>query len=299
MRRIIALFVGLLMLGGMMRMVSAHSVTVDGDPADWLADTGTQAINTWQLYSSVGEWVWKDNESDERTDWSTPDPRVDITEFRVTADEQYIYFLIKFNNLDVVGQDGAPGIMITIDTDQSIGSGGTYFGYLSETQVAQNGNANWEYQLLIDLSSSSVQNNQPVYGDGTPVWDSGSPLDLVDTSWDDVSTSSDEFVASTTYNAVEVKILKSELGNPSTIRVELAVVRVNPSGDAWDIIGVSDVLDAMTDVSGNTWNEVKDGYVDYYADINISQVPFFSNNVAMAALTFLLVLGAVWFFRRQ
>jgi len=284
----------MVLLLGFAGFVSAHSVTVDGDPTDWSADTSLQNVNTWQLYSDVGEWVWKDNVSDERTDYSNPDRRVDITEFRITADDQYIYFLIRFNDLDVLGQDGAPGILITIDTDQVQGSGQSWFGYNSDTQVAQSGDANWEYQLMIDLSHSSVQNGTPVLGDGVEVWNGGGPLDLVNTSWNDVSTLSDEFVASIDDDVVEVRILKSELGNPSTIRVELAVVRVNPSGDAWNINDASDVLDAMTDVSGNTWNEVSDGYVDYYADVNIAQVPFFGN----VAVVLAFALGAALLLRR-
>ncbi len=287
-----------LVLLGMAGFVSAHSITVDGDLNDWNAKTDTQSPNTWQLYSNDGEWVWKDATGDERTNFANPDPRVDITEFRITSDDQYFYFLIRFKDLDVVGQDGAPGIMITIDTDHTSGSGQTDFGFNSDTKVAQNGNANWEYQLLIDLANSNVTDGGTVYGDGKTVWNGGSPLDLikvVNGQWTDISTSNDEFVASTSNNAVEVRILKSELGNPSTIRVELAVVRVNPSGDAWDISGQSDVLDAMTTTGPNTWDEVQDGYIDYYADIDISQVPFFSD----LAVALAVVFGAVIIFRRR
>ncbi len=293
------LLVAVMMLS-MAGFVSAHSVTVNGDDNDWQADTSTQDVNSWKYYD-CGEWVWKDATGDERTDFANPDKSVDITEFRITADDQYIYFLIRFNDLDVVGEDGAPGIMITIDTDQNSGSGESWFGYTSDTQVASDGNANWEYQLLIDLANGAVQDGQAVYGDGETVWNGGSPLDLVNTNWKDISSSSDMFVASTTNEAVEVRILKSELGNPSTIRVELGVVRAhttaNDQGDkgvAWNVNNAPDVLDAMTTTGSNTWNEVSDGYVDYYADVNIAQVPFFSNLAVVLAF----VLGALLLFRR-
>ncbi|ASJ01653.1 DOMON domain-containing protein [Thermococcus gorgonarius] len=309
MRKFSALLAVLMVFTAFAGFVSAHTVTVDGAiEDDWTAVPDTHSPNTWQLYGD--EWVWKDATGDERTDFNNfnPDPRVDITEFHITADDTYIYFLIKFNDLDVVGQDGAPGIMITIDTDQKSGSGETWFGYTSDTQVAQDGNANWEYQLLIDLANNQVTDGGVVHGDGIPVWNGGSPLDLVDTSWndisswDDTSSSGDMFVASTANDVVEVRIKKSELGNPSTIRVELGVVRAHPTGNdradngvAWNINGAPDVLDAMTTTGPNTWDEVQDGYVDYYADVDISQVPFFSN----IAVALAVALGALLVFRRR
>ncbi|WP_187287177.1 hypothetical protein [Thermococcus cleftensis] len=40
-------------------------------------------------------------------------------------------------------------------------------------------------------------------------------------------------------------------------------------------------------------------YFDYYENaVTTSNVPFFSNEVAMASLALLLALGAVWLFRR-
>lgn len=271
-------------------------------PADvavisWIAGgDGSSAVSSAPWDSSLednmadnGEWNDVDYFSN-LTDFGG----VDVTEFRITADDQYFYFLIKFKDLDVVGQDGAPGIMITIDTDQTQGSGETWFGYYSNTQVAQNGDADWEYQLLIDLADSQVTDGGTVHGDGKAVWNGGSPLDLVDTNWKDVSSSDDEFVASTTNNAVEVRILKSELGNPSTIRVELGVVRMNSNAASEGGSG-SHIVDAMTTAGPSTWDEVQDGYIDYYADIDISQVPFFSD----LAVALAVVLGAVLIFRRR
>ncbi|WP_157727043.1 hypothetical protein [Thermococcus siculi] len=299
MKRFAVLIMALMVLGGMMGMVSAHTVTVDGDPSDWTASTWNQNINTAQLYQDVGEWVWKDAAEDERTVFANPDKRVDILEFRITADDTYLYFMIRFNDLDVVGEEGAPGIMITIDTDQGQDSGEVWFGYLSDTKVASDGNANWEYQILVDLANSQVQDGQPVYGDGVPVWNGGSPLDVIqvqNNEWVDISTSDDEFVASTTNDVVEIRVKKSELGDPSTIRVELGVVRENGSANALDPDGGSgsDVLDAMTDAT-STEDEVSDGAIDYYEDINISSVPFFSN----AAVILAIILGVVVLFRKH
>ncbi len=172
--------------------------------------------------------------------------------------------------------------MITIDTDHD-GTGIHYFAYHAETEL--NSSAYWERQLTINLANFSASSSDDTWvkvqggGDGTRYYG----LDLLNGIWNDISTSADEFAASTTHNAVEVRIKKDELGSlgDGFIRVALGVVRVNQTNnEAWEL-GGSDVLDAMTDVSGNTWNDVQDGHVDYYADIHVSQVPFFSGNVAM------------------
>jgi len=44
-------------------------------------------------------------------------------------------------------------------------------------------------------------------------------------------------------------------------------------GGAWDIGGYSDALDAITNVTGNTWDEVQDGDVDYYIDLYFATQP--------------------------
>ncbi len=208
---------------------------------------------------------------------STYDVLVDLTEFHITCNETHLFFLLNFQDLYKVGVDGAPGIMIALDLDNVTGSGGTYLGYNSETQVASNGSADWERQILIDLSNSQVSSNEPVYGDGVQVWNNGSPLDVVDTSWEDVSTNKSVFVASTDNDTVEVAIAWSDLGisDPRGIgfKASVGIVRVNPSGDAWDISGTSDVLDAVTKTGPNTWDEVQDGYIDYYTPLKCSQQP--------------------------
>lgn len=170
--------------------------------------------------------------------------------------------------------------MITIDTDHD-GTGIHYFAYHAETEL--NSSAYWERQLTINLANFSASSSDDTWvkvqgGDGTRYYG----LDLLNGIWNDISTSADEFAASTTHNAVEVRIKKDELGSlgDGFIRVALGVVRVNQTNnEAWEL-GGSDVLDAMTDAS-STESEVSDGRVDYYADIDVSQVPFFSGNVTM------------------
>ncbi len=240
------------------------AITIDGDTSDWIG-TAPTTDNTAAV--SAGEFIWKDAANDYRTDNGN---FYDLLEFRITSDSTYLYFLIVLNTTTGIGANGAPGILITIDTDLTQNNGNTYFAYNSDTQVNQSGYANWEYQIALELANSAVSSGTIIYGDGSEVWNGGSPLDLLDTSWNDVSTSSDEFVVNSTTNAIEGRILLSEIGSPSEINVELGIVRTNGAGDAWDVSGASDIMDAMTTIGPNTWDDVSDGYIDDYATISFS-----------------------------
>lgn len=279
-------------------------------------DTGSSAVDTvpYDPASEDSDDEWNDPDVLSflklfvvEPKYATMDTLVDITWVQITSDNTYLYMLIRFNDLYYVGHNGAPGIMITIDTNTSDTSGGTYFGYNSETQVASNGSANWQRQILIDLANSAVQDGQPVYGDGVEVWNGGSPLDVVDTSWNDVSSSSSLFVANTSNDVVEIGVTWSDLGisDPAniTLRIEVAVVRVTPEGDAWDPDGgsSSDVLDCVTTTGPNTWDEVSDGYVDYYLEVPFNSVPepIPEPGILIGVATVLLTIAALVFYYKR
>jgi len=265
----------------------AHSVTVDGDPSDW---TGTppSSPNTYTI--SSGEWIWRDAWGDERTDFASPDPRVDLVEFRVTSDDNYLYFLIKLNDTsDVnIGDNGAPYIAITIDTDQQPGSGQLWFAGESDTQV--NSNAAWEYQIVVNLADSRYSGqglraaSHPL-NESTNSW--GAIFQLIDRNWNHVFVQGDDgtkglLAVNLDYNAIEIRINWSIIGindpTGATLRFEVITARGwsnhgENKGGAWDIGNASDALDCITTVEGNTWNEVQDGVVDYYFDVNFAGSP--------------------------
>lgn len=77
-------------------------IRIDGDSSDWLGTAGQRG----KLTFSAGEAIWRDYENDDTGDgdyeypqanmesWTTQDA-MDIDEFRVTTDKEYMYFFIK------------------------------------------------------------------------------------------------------------------------------------------------------------------------------------------------------------
>ncbi|MDR0993416.1 MAG: fibronectin type III domain-containing protein [Verrucomicrobiota bacterium] len=134
----------------------AHDLVIDGDPTDWYG----QPPEPWNSASwSLGEYIWKDKLEEERKEWDVQNgvvvgskevPSADLREFRVYADEEWVYFLIRMRNIT---DTNVPHVAIGIDTrrkdtstgmtwlgdDASTFIGDGYFGSLAahypETQL--------------------------------------------------------------------------------------------------------------------------------------------------------------------
>ena len=148
--------------------------TIDGDPSDW---TGTPPAtnNTWIYDDAAGEWIWRDMVGDDVGNGSYTYPAsqnftggdADLTELRIMWTPNYVYFLLKFDNITANGWVDAAGwlsdpiqaettaIAICIDTDHVNSSGydlvdnGT--GGIS-ADIRLNSTAYWEYLIEICLT---------------------------------------------------------------------------------------------------------------------------------------------------
>ncbi|MEZ0393514.1 MAG: hypothetical protein ABWK00_00480 [Desulfurococcaceae archaeon] len=264
-------------------------ITIDGDPSDWGAFACPQNL-TWYYVNVNGfnQWIWCDPEGDERTDFTgldskVPDPRVDLFQFRLTADENFLYGLVTVKSMDFIylGENGATFVAITFNVN---GAGyEVYFAGMSDTNVSSN--AKWLYQLVINLADSRFTGQgktQTTWPLNESNW--GAIWYLVNSSWSFVTDPSGtaQMGVNTAKNAIEFRIPWTLIGGPPKdtsffLRIELITARgwsnyAKDGGGTWDI-GGSDALDAMTDVSGNTWYEVSDGVVDYYADVYFNTSP--------------------------
>ncbi|MCU0612615.1 MAG: hypothetical protein MUE60_12610, partial [Candidatus Eisenbacteria bacterium] len=134
----------------------AHPIVVDGSAADWPLVTAGQ-VNLGHVCRGagpIGEYIWIDGVTDERTDFAAPDTRVDLVLFRVTADQEFLYFLARMANIpDQATGDGAPQVQVAIDANPPGGGGSDYFGGFADTQVHPN--AQWEYLIITRFGSGS------------------------------------------------------------------------------------------------------------------------------------------------
>ncbi len=239
----------------------AHPIMVDGNPPDWPLTTASQGNlgHICRGAGPIGEYFWVDVGGDERTNFSSPDPRVDLVEFRVTADQDNLYFMARMTDIpDQPTGDGAPQIQVAIDIDRASGSGTNWFGGLSETQLDPN--AYWEYLIITRFGS----NNWDVilwYANWVGPYYVGTEA---------ISGANDVIEFSVPWAALDGVTL------PAILRFSVTTYRANTSDNVWDVnpfSSESNALDAVTnygdpgDVSSNTWAEVSDGVVNYYFDV--------------------------------
>ncbi|RLG92415.1 hypothetical protein DRO34_02500, partial [Candidatus Bathyarchaeota archaeon] len=178
----------------------AHTITVDGDPGDWVADASGQTVNTGQYYA-CGEFVWVDAEDDDTGDgdytyptnasiWA--DGTADLVEFRITIDWENIYFLIKLVNVSnaFAAPEGfsVPIITIHIDQDQVDGSGQSWAAQYMDAQF--NSTCLWERAIVIKGFGSY----------------------LFDNNWVNLGTITAE--GNPTENVIEVAVPYSKVGSP-------------------------------------------------------------------------------------
>jgi len=139
-------------------IAQGYSISVDGDPSDWLADTSGQPENSGEFYST-GEYVWVDAIGDDVGDGDYQYPTdpfflpgmVDIREFRVTYDDSRIYFLIKLGNVTNAwsAPEGFCGILVTIhiDEDRVPSSGQEWAAQSMDSKF--DSSCWWEYVIVL------------------------------------------------------------------------------------------------------------------------------------------------------
>jgi uncharacterized repeat protein (TIGR01451 family) len=233
----------------------AHSADVDASRVDWSMAAPGQ-VNLGHIGRDTdheGEYVWRDAAGDERVDLADPDTRVDLTEFRVTADGDTLYFMAVMSDVDHATGDGAPQVQVAIDTDQVSGSGQAEMAGASEISVTAD--AEWEYLVVTRFGSGN--------GD-LVVWQNGS-----------VTITTGSAAVSTTSEVIEIAVpwAALEMSAPPTLplRFTVATFRAQTNDDTAEVSG-ADALDAITNygnpgLASNTSVEVADGVIDYYFDL--------------------------------
>ncbi|MDD3626179.1 MAG: lamin tail domain-containing protein, partial [bacterium] len=245
------------------------SITVDGGITDWVViPDPTSNSDTF----SMGELIWNDELNDYRTDNGN---FYDIEQVRYSCDSSYLYFMIELSSMPSLGTNGDPWIQISFDINFASGSGNTFLALSCDTQV--NTDAAWEYLLVIDLANASFASTTTLTGDAKEIWNGGNGIDILNTSWTDVSTVNDMVSVNQASHTIEVRIARSTIGNGNAYRTCITSGRSDGTGNSWDVSGSSDVMDCITNIAGNTWGEVSDGFIDYYDVIPVPVLKSFND----------------------
>ncbi|NCA81874.1 MAG: hypothetical protein EOM72_03925 [Opitutae bacterium] len=93
-----------------------QTIVIDGNPADW---AGTPSTVLDSSASSLQQFIWTDKTGEVRTDHGDH-PNADLAEFRVFADADWVYFLVKMTNITDVAK---PYVAIGVDTRTNSASG--------------------------------------------------------------------------------------------------------------------------------------------------------------------------------
>ena len=92
----------------------AKTITIDGDPSDW---TGTPPSQIHATAVDGDEWIYLGEAGDVRGDPSPASlPNYDITEVRLTHDAEWLYLLVRFD--DIITTDEV-SVCVGFDSDQS------------------------------------------------------------------------------------------------------------------------------------------------------------------------------------
>ncbi|HEV8325625.1 MAG TPA: lamin tail domain-containing protein [Myxococcota bacterium] len=239
---------------------AAHTIVVDGAATDWVMAQPTN-LNTGHIGRNAtgqGEYVWNDPTGDERTDFAPgagmPDAAVDIDQVAITADAANLYVIVRMADVTTTSGSGAPMVELAIDTDGVAGSGTLFFRGLADTDVAAD--AAWEFLIQTRFGSGSASPS---------VWNAAGV---------DVAAGALE-VISDTNNLIEIAVPWANLGGAPAVPLRFSVASFHGDGvdDAFDVPGLSDALDAVTNYGApalgtpNTFTEVSDGVLDYHFEV--------------------------------
>lgn len=252
-------------------LASAHGgIAIDGSAGDW-ANLGNgscpsapgsnsgSVLNVTHTDCGLGanggsEFVWTDATGDQRTDHYGGSGDMDLTQFRVTGDATNLYFLLRFSDIT---NCNAQYIAIAINSNDA--SGTTFLPDGADTNLGGFGNG-YERTIEADLNATGYWSNNSTYTSAgssfcsipNDVWEISMPISSLGLTWPAASGAYDFAVAIFCHDS---------------------------SGGICDVSGSSDAMDVITTVSGNTFNEVGDGSLDY----NFS-MGFNATAVTLAAL---------------
>lgn len=264
-------------------VAGAKAIVIDGNPVDWV---GTPSTVFNSSASTLQEFIWTDKTGEMRTD-QTSFSNADITEFRVYADTDWVYFLIEMGNItDVTNLHMAIGI----DTRTSAAStgmnwlgddGATFIG----DQYFDGGAAHYpENQLGIHYVTAEGGLRIEQYVEGGTAW------------FAPPTGGNTNVAASTTHNAIELRVARADLNLSGAKTARFTLASFLNTG-AWNNDGDGTVLmsdntaNAVDSVSIPPWGnpdnnadmsswleDLSDADIDFWVDIDFGAASLTENS---------------------
>ncbi len=181
-----------------------------------------------------GEYVWFDAVGDVRSDQVPSDADVyDLEQFRIKADDQYLYFLIKTRDLSLPYRFGT---VVTINTDLTVSSSKFNVGDEMSLALGTNyyGPASQRGSHLDLLLHSKLI--------GTPIIEM---IRTTDTTWTALAGTEGELSLYPESGYCEARVQRSVLGLSGNKRARISVAIFK------DYVGSADLVDSSIDMIGN------------------------------------------------
>lgn len=247
-----------------------QEIAIDGNYADW---RGTASTVLDSAASSLQEFIWTDKLGEVRIDHADHQ-NADIREFRVYADADWVYFLVRLTNVTDVAK---PFVAIGVDTRTN--SASTALNWLGDDSgtfigdgYAQGGAAHFpEYQL--NIHSVGGAQIEAYKHDGTFWYGPGATR---------------EVAISDAHDAIELKVARSELNLVGSKVARFTVAAFINSG-VWnnDGDGTAHIADntaaAVDSISIPPWGtpdnaanlsswleDVSDADIDFWVDVRFA-----------------------------
>lgn len=213
----------------------------DGDSSDWQSSSG---MSSGSATLKTGEGIWKDTAGDQRTDVANSTSR-DLTEFHVTADPYNLYFLVSTSAF----VDGA-----------CIGQIATSYDNSSDIRAFEGTGTNTEdcYTVLEAAWEKNVK------------WRTGNnDVNIENTGY---TGQPGRYTSNTGQKYVELCVPLALMGGSGnilgkTVKFSVGTFVNNNGAVGQNGTGMPTMVDAITDVAGNTWNDIGDQVLNYYLSV--------------------------------
>ena len=279
-----------------------HDITVNGDPTDWYGEAPDTLNTAWV---NLGEFIWKDKTGEERHSAggggsTVGNPNSDIDEFRIYADADWVYFLVKMTNITDVAK---PYVAVGVDSRKKASSEAmNWLGDESATTIGSNywantGNEHYpRWQLNVHQVAGQGTQVEQYAADGSEWY---APVGTVTTTegGTPVTRGWAAAIGSGVGQAVEFRVARSDIGlagieDGAAVTQRFTVASFvntgvwnNQGGATAEIYGgTSKAVDALgiapqrpaskpdNDYLLSSWDEdIADGNIDFWVDVAFSK----------------------------